>query len=89
MGFFHGSVVKKMPAMQETLGMWVQPLGWEEPWGEEMITHTPVFFPRKSHGERSLEGNSPWGHKESNTSEHARTHTHIIHKLINIHECLG
>ena len=23
----------------------------------------PVFFPRESHGQRSLEGPSPWGHK--------------------------
>ena len=30
---------------------------------------TSVFFPRKSHGQRSLEGYSPWGHKESDTIE--------------------
>ena len=24
---------------------------------------TPVFLPRKSHGQRSLEGHSPWGCK--------------------------
>ena len=30
---------------------------------------TPVFLPGKSHGERSLAGYSPWGHKESDTSE--------------------
>ena len=24
---------------------------------------TPVFLPEKSHGQRSLEGYSPWGHK--------------------------
>ena len=27
----------------------------------------------KSHGQRSLAGYSPWGHKESNTSEHLST----------------
>jgi len=27
---------------------------------------TPVFLPGESHGQRSLEGYSPWGHKESN-----------------------
>ena len=25
---------------------------------------TPVFLPGKSHGQRSLPGYSPWGHKE-------------------------
>jgi len=26
---------------------------------------TPVFLPGEFHGQRSLEGYSPWGHKES------------------------
>ena len=30
---------------------------------------TPVFFPGKSHGRRSLVGYSPWGGKESDTTE--------------------
>ena len=30
---------------------------------------TPVFLPGKSHGQRSLVGYSPWGHKESNMTE--------------------
>ena len=30
---------------------------------------TPVFLPGKFHGQRSLEGYSPWGHRESNTTE--------------------
>ena len=28
---------------------------------------TPVFLPGKSHGQRSLVGYSPWGHKELDT----------------------
>ena len=28
---------------------------------------TPVFLPREFHGQRSLVGYSPWGHKESDT----------------------
>ena len=36
---------------------------------------TPVLFPGKSHGRRSLEGCSPWGHKELDTSE--RLHFHF------------
>ena len=30
---------------------------------------TPVFMPRESHGQRSLAGYSPWGHKKSDTTE--------------------
>ena len=30
---------------------------------------TPVFSPGKFHGQRSLAGYSPWGHKESDTTE--------------------
>ena len=39
---------------------------------------TPVFLPGESHGQRSLAGYSPWGHKESDTAEQVsvRTHTH-------------
>ena len=36
---------------------------------------TPVLLPGKSHGWRSLVGCSPWGHKESNTTE--RLHFHL------------
>ena len=36
---------------------------------------TPVLLPGKSHGWRSLVGCSPWGRKESNTTE--RVHFHF------------
>ena len=36
---------------------------------------TPVLLPGKSHGWRSLVGCSPWGHKESDTTE--RLHFHF------------
>ena len=36
---------------------------------------TPVLFPGKSHGRKSLVGYSPWGHKESDTTE--RPHFHF------------
>ena len=32
---------------------------------------TAVFFPGESHGQRSLAGYSPWGHKESDMIDHA------------------
>ena len=41
---------------------------------------TPAFLPGEFHGQRSLEGYSPWGHKESDTTKpltHTHTHTHI------------
>ena len=31
---------------------------------------TPVFLPEKSHGEKSLVGYSPWGHKELDMTAH-------------------
>ena len=34
---------------------------------------TPVFLPRKSHGQRSLVGYSPWGHRELNMTEQMNT----------------
>jgi len=37
--------------------------------GEGKWQSTPVFLPGKSHGWRSLVGYSPWGHKESDTTE--------------------
>ena len=36
---------------------------------------TPVLLPGKSHGRRSLEGCSPWGREELNTTE--RLHFHF------------
>ena len=38
--------------------------------------HTPVFFPGEFQGQRSLEGYSPWSHKESDTTE-PLTHTRL------------
>ena len=29
---------------------------------------TPIFLPGESHGQRSLAGYSPWGHKELDTT---------------------
>ena len=39
---------------------------------------TPVFFPGKFHGQRSLEGYSPKGHKESDMQRIENTHIHIL-----------
>ena len=37
---------------------------------------TQVFLLGKSHGQRSLVGYSPWGHRESDATEWPHTHTH-------------
>ena len=47
---------------------WVRSLGGEDPLEKE-IQPTPVLLPRKFHGWRSLVGYSPWGRKESDTTE--------------------
>ena len=39
---------------------------------------TPVFLPGESHGQRRLVGYSPWGHRESDTTEWV---THMRHKV--------
>ena len=36
---------------------------------EKEMQPIPVFLPGKSHGQRSLAGYSPWGCKESDTTE--------------------
>ena len=56
--------VRNLPAIQETR---VQSLGWEDPLEEETATHSRVFLPGESHGQRSPVGYSPLGHKESDT----------------------
>ena len=38
------------------------------PWSREWQP-TPVILPEKFHGQRSLVGCSPWGHKESDVTE--------------------
>ena len=42
---------------------WVENIPWRRKWQP-----TPVFLPGESHGQRSLMGYSPWGHKESETT---------------------
>ena len=61
-----GQTVKNPPAMWET---WVQSLGLEDPLEEGMATHSSILAWRNPHGQRSLVGYSPWGRKESDTTE--------------------
>ena len=57
-------MVKNFPAMQESR---VQSLSWQDPLDKEMATHS-IFLSGESHGQRSLVSYSPWGRKESDTS---------------------
>ena len=52
--------VKRLSMMQETQ---VRSLGWEDPLEKEMEIHSSIPAWKKSHGQRSLVGYSPWGHK--------------------------
>ena len=61
-------MVKNPPAMQKTQEMQVQLLSQEDRW-KRAWQPTPVVLPGESHGQRSLAGYSPQGHKESDTTE--------------------
>ena len=54
--------------MQETEDMQVQSLGQEDLLDEGTATHSSILD-WKSLGQRSLVGHSPWGRKESDTTE--------------------
>ena len=56
--------------------MQAQALGQEHPLEEEMATPL-VFLQEKSHGQRNLQGYKLWGHKESETTEHAFSKFHL------------
>ena len=53
-------LVKNLPALQETS---VRSLDWEDPLDKGRLS-TPLFWPGEFHGLYS-----PWGHKESDTTE--------------------
>ena len=56
---------------------WVWSLGGEDPLEREWKP-TPVFWPGEFHGERSLVGYSPWGHRELDTTEQITQTSYII-----------
>ena len=59
-------LVKNLPSVQET--PWFDPRVEKIPWKRKWQP-TSVSLPGKSHVQRSLVGCSPWGHKESGTTE--------------------
>ena len=64
LGFPGGSDGKESASVLETC---VLSLGWGDPLGKEMATHSNTLA-WKIHGWKSLVGYSPWGHKELDTT---------------------
>ena len=62
-------MVKNLPAIRET---WVQSLDQKDPLKKRMATDS-LFLPGEIHGQRSLAGYSPWGHKESDMTKQLST----------------
>ena len=63
--------VKNWPAMwRPGFDPWVRKNSWRRAWQP-----TPVFLLENPHGQRSLVGYNPWGHKESNRTERLSTAT--------------
>ena len=67
--------LKRLPTMWETR---VQPLGWDDLLEKEMATHSSIL-PGKPHRQRSLVGYSPWGPKESDTTEQLSLLSFFLH----------
>ena len=55
---------------------WVGEIPWRRAW-----QLTPVFLPGESHGQRSLAGYSPQGHKESDMTEQVSTSFYYAHSF--------
>ena len=77
MSFPGGSNGKESACNVGDLGL----IPWSRKWQP-----TPVFLLGKSHGQRSLAGYSPWGHKESDKTE--RTHTQFLKREIKMYDRL-
>ena len=57
---------------------WVGKIPWSKNWQP-----TPVFLPEESHGQVSQAGYSPWGHKESDITEHTCQETYMYYPVVN------
>ena len=77
MGFAGGSDSKESDCNVGDLGLILGSGSF--PWRREWQP-APVFLPGESHGQRSLAGYSPWGHKESDKIEQLNS----THSMINI-----
>ena len=81
LGFCSGSVVKNMPAMQETQETRVQSLGQEDPLEKKMATHSSILaweipWTEKPGGLQSMD------HKESDTTEVTEHENYKLNLLV-------
>ena len=61
-------MIKNLPTNARDTQTWVPCLGQEDPLEKEVAAHS-VFLPGRCHGQRSLMGYSPWGHRESDMTQ--------------------
>ena len=75
-GFPGGAVVKNPPAnagdTRRRFCPWVRKILWRRAWQP-----TAVFWPGESHGQRSLVGCCPRGHRESDSTERTADTAHL------------
>ena len=64
---------EELVCQAEIKPLFIASIFWRRQWHS-----TPVFLSRESHGQRSLEGYSPQGHKESDTTEQLSIHIDSI-----------
>ena len=69
LGFPGGAVVKNLPDNAGDLGQKI-------PWRRK-LQPTPIHLPGKSHGQRSLEGYSPRGRKESDRTQQLNKNSNL------------
>ena len=70
------------------LETWVQSLDWEDPLEKEMAAHSSILA-WKIHGWSILVGYSPWGCKESDTTEQLHFHFQCSENVSSIVFCKG
>ena len=75
-------MVKHLPTLWET---WVRSLGREDPPEKEMATLSSILA--REIGQRSLAGYSPWGCKESDTTE--RLHSLSPERMVGRNQTAG
>ena len=76
-------MVKNLPAGTEDVSLI---LGLGRSLEEEMATHSSILG--EFHGQRSLVGYSPWGHKESDTTERLHFHFYALEKDMATHSSI-